>query len=62
MHMFGIIAFAQMMVVIGIKLHLELFVGAHEGVDILHGVLHMNVVIACSMNYKDGARQVFGAR
>ena len=50
MHMLRVIAFAQEMIVIGIELHLELFVGLHECIDILHRVLHVYVVITRTVN------------
>ena len=46
----GIVAFFQMMVIVRIELHLKLFVGIDEGIDILHRMLHMDVVITRAMN------------
>ena len=48
--MLRIVSFAEEMVVIGIELHLELLVGLHECIDILHGMLHVYVVIARAVN------------
>ena len=50
MHMFGIIAFAQMMIIVRIKLHLKLLIRTHERGYILIGVLHMHVVIGRAVN------------
>ena len=45
MHMYRIIAFTQMMVIIGIQLHLELLVSFHQCIDILHRVLYMHIIM-----------------
>ena len=50
MHMLRIIAFAQEMIVVGVKLHLKLLIRPHERVYILIGVLHMYIVICRTVN------------
>ena len=59
MHMFGIIAFAQMMIIVRIKLHLKLLIRTHERGYILIGVLHMHIIIGRAVNDEYLARQVF---
>ena len=50
MHMCGVIVFAEMMVVVGVQLHLKLFASAHERINVLHRMLHVHVVIAGTVN------------
>ena len=58
MHVLGVVAFAQEMIVVRIELHLELLVRLHQRVKILHRVLHMHIVIARSVTNKHLAAHV----
>ena len=58
MHMDGVISFSQEMIVIRIQLHLKLFVRAHERVNILHSVLHMDIIIGGTMDNQDVTREI----
>ena len=59
-HMRGVVALAQVMVVVGIQLHLELLVGTHERINILHRVLHMHIVVPRAVDNEHRAREVLG--
>ena len=56
MHMLRVIVFAQMMVVVRIELHLKLFVGLHQRIDILHRVLHVDIIIRRAVDDEHTAR------
>ena len=60
--MCGIVTFAQMVIVIGVQLHLELLVRFHQRIDILHGMLNVHIVISCTVDDEHVACQVFGTR
>ena len=50
MHVDGVIAFPQEMVIVRIDLHLKLLVRLYQRIDILHGVLEMDIVIRRAVN------------
>ena len=56
----GIIAFLEEMVIVRVELHLKLLVGPHEGIDILHRLLHMHVIVCRTMDDEHITRQVLG--
>lgn len=58
MHMQGVVAFFEEMVVVGIELHLELLVCFDKCVDILHRVLHVHVIVSCAVDDEDISREV----
>ena len=50
------------MVVIRVELHLELLVGPYECVDVLHGMLHMHIIVACAVDDEEFSVEIFGPR
>ncbi len=58
MHMCGVVAFFEEMVVVGIELHLELLVCFDKCVDILHRVLHVHIIVSGTMDDEDVSREV----
>ena len=61
-HVGGVVAFLEEMIVVRIELHLKLFVRPHKCVDILHRVLYVHVVVTRSLNDQHLTSQIFGNR
>lgn len=59
-HMLGVVASFELVVVVRIELHLKLFACIDESLYVLHRVLYMYVVISHSVYDQHITRQVIG--
>ena len=54
----SVVAFPQVVIVIRIELHLKLLVRLHKGVDILHSLLHVDIIVGSTMDDEHGAGEI----